>query len=53
MTTTTTTTDERLIERSLLTQLLNRPELGSVAGALAVWIFFAVTAGRSFLSLAR
>ncbi len=51
MTATTTTTDERLVERSLLTRLLNRPELGSVAGAIAVWIFFAVTAGRSFLSL--
>ncbi len=47
-----TTQDERLVKRSFLTQLLARPELGAVAGALVVWIFFAVVAGdRGFLTL--
>jgi len=44
--------DERLVERSFLTRLLNRPELGAVAGAVVVWVFFAAIAGnRGFLSL--
>ncbi len=44
--------DERLLETSLLSRLVARPELGAVAGALVVWIFFAVIAGdRGFLSL--
>jgi len=46
------TKDERLVERSLLTQILTRPELGAVAGAIVVWVFFAIVAGdRGFLSL--
>ena len=44
--------DERLVERSFLTQMLNRPELGAVAGAIVVWVFFAIIAGdRGFLTL--
>lgn len=46
------TKDERLVKRSFLTQMLNRPELGAVAGAIVVWIFFAIIAGdRGFLTL--
>ena len=44
--------DERLVKRSFLTRMLNRPELGAVAGAIVVWIFFAIIAGdRGFLTL--
>ncbi|MFE6336329.1 ABC transporter permease [Streptomyces sp. NPDC057806] len=39
-----TTVDERLVETSPLRKLLGRPELGSVVGALAVFLFFAVAA---------
>jgi simple sugar transport system permease protein len=46
------TKDERLVERSFLTQILNRPELGAVAGVIVVWVFFAIIAGdRGFLTL--
>jgi simple sugar transport system permease protein len=38
------TADERLIRRSPLRGLLGRPELGSVVGAIAVFVFFAVVA---------
>jgi simple sugar transport system permease protein len=37
--------DERLVKVGLLRRLVNRPELGAVAGAIAVWIFFAIVAG--------
>ena len=40
-------TDERLRPTSLWKKLLARPELGAVAGAIAVWLFFAVVAGSS------
>ncbi|MFD6533310.1 ABC transporter permease [Streptomyces sp. NPDC060184] len=43
-------TDERLLRTSPLRRLLGRPELGSVVGALAVFLFFAVVAD-SFLQL--
>jgi simple sugar transport system permease protein len=44
--------DERLVQRSFVTRLLTRPELGAVAGTVVVWIFFALVAGeRGFLSL--
>jgi simple sugar transport system permease protein len=36
--------DDRLSQVSLLTKLLRRPELGALLGALAVGVFFAVTA---------
>ncbi|MGW5048296.1 ABC transporter permease [Streptomyces griseoluteus] len=36
--------DERLLRTSPLRKLLSRPELGSVVGALAVLVFFAVAA---------
>ncbi|MFV0127017.1 ABC transporter permease [Streptomyces sp. HMX112] len=39
-----TTGDERLLRTSPLRRLLGRPELGSVVGALAVFLFFAVVA---------
>ncbi|GAQ50777.1 ABC transporter permease [Streptomyces acidiscabies] len=47
----TATTDERLLETSPLRRLLGRPELGSVVGAIAVFLFFAVIAD-SFLRAA-
>jgi simple sugar transport system permease protein len=44
-------TDERLSQTSLLTKILRRPELGALAGAVVVWIVFAVMAGnRGFVS---
>jgi simple sugar transport system permease protein len=44
--------DERLARTSRLRRLLVRPELGAVAGSIAVWLFFALVAGRNgFLSL--
>jgi simple sugar transport system permease protein len=44
--------DERLRHTSLWKKLLARPELGAVAGAVAVWLFFAIVAGGSgFLSV--
>ena len=39
--------DERLLTESRLKKLLRRPELGSVGGAVIVWIFFAAVAGKS------
>ncbi|MEU9009014.1 ABC transporter permease [Streptomyces sp. NPDC048479] len=41
-------TDERLLRTSPLRKLLGRPELGSVVGAVAVFIFFSIIA-ESFL----
>lgn len=44
--------DERVLKTSLVRRLIARPELGAVAGAVAVWIFFALAAGgRGFLTL--
>ena len=44
--------DERLARTGPLRRLLMRPEMGAVAGAFGVWLFFAITAGdRGFLSL--
>ncbi|MET9440475.1 ABC transporter permease [Streptomyces sp. NPDC006610] len=48
MTAATTRADERLLHASPLRKLLGRPELGSVVGALAVFVFFAFAAD-SFL----
>ncbi|CAL9569077.1 Ribose import permease protein RbsC [Streptomyces sp. enrichment culture] len=42
--------DERVLRTSPLRKLLSRPELGSVVGALAVFVFFALAAD-SFLRL--
>ncbi len=45
--------DERVRKAGLLSRLLNRPELGAVAGAILVFVFFAVVAGdRGFLTSA-
>jgi len=43
--------DDRLRRASLVSRLLARPELGALAGAIAVWIFFAVVAGSGFLTV--
>jgi simple sugar transport system permease protein len=44
--------DDRLHRSGRLRQVLSRPELGSVAGAIAVFVFFSVVSGdRGFLSL--
>lgn len=43
--------DERLRRQSILRRVLNRPELGALAGAIIVWTFFAIRAGdQGFLS---
>ncbi len=42
--------DERLRQGSLLSRLVGRPELGALAGAIAVFLFFAIVAGTGFLS---
>lgn len=43
--------DERVRKVGVLRKLLNRPELGAVAGAILVFAFFAVVAGdRGFLT---
>ena len=51
MATATATKDERLVEASLLKKLLSRPELGAVAGAIVVWVFFAIVAPQAWFSL--
>ena len=44
-------TDERVRRAGILRKLLNRPELGAVAGAILVFAFFAIVAGdRGFLT---
>jgi simple sugar transport system permease protein len=44
-------TDERLIETGLIQRLLSRPELGALAGAIVVWIFFAIVSPNAWFSL--
>lgn len=39
--------DERVREESFFKKMLTRPELGSVSGALLVFLFFAIVAGDS------
>ncbi len=41
--------DERLRKRSLVSKLLNRPELGALAGAVIVWLYFAIKVGQTFV----
>ncbi|MDP9469363.1 MAG: ABC transporter permease [Chloroflexota bacterium] len=44
--------DERLANVSPLRRLLVRPEMGAVAGAIGVWVVFAIRAGdRGFVSM--
>ncbi len=44
--------DERVARTGLVQRLLVRPEMGAVAGAVVVWVFFAILAGDSgFLRL--
>jgi simple sugar transport system permease protein len=40
-----------MAETGVLTQLLRRPELGAIAGAIVVWVFFAFVAPRAWFSL--
>ena len=51
VTTPTAGKDERMAEASLLSRLLQRPELGALGGVVLVWIFFAITAPVGFLSI--
>src|SRR5690349_925491 len=45
------TTDERIARVNPLRRLLVRPEMGAIAGSIAVWLFFAIVAGnRGFLT---
>lgn len=47
--------DERIAETGALRRLLIRPEIGAIAGAIAIWVFFALPpiAGKNnFVSLA-
>jgi simple sugar transport system permease protein len=45
--------DERVAKVNPLRNLLVRPEMGAIAGSIAVWIFFAIVAGNSgFLTMA-
>lgn len=39
--------DERMLRSNPLRRLLVRPEIGAVAGSIAVWIFFAIVSGSS------
>ena len=50
-TTATKMRDERMVEASVLKRLLSRPEFGAAAAAIAVWVFFALTASKGFVSL--
>ncbi|MCC2665568.1 MAG: hypothetical protein K0S35_3490, partial [Geminicoccaceae bacterium] len=43
------TADERVARTPLIRKLMARPELGAVAGAILVFIFFAAVAGGSGL----
>jgi simple sugar transport system permease protein len=43
--------DERVTEASLLSRLLQRPELGALGGVILVWLFFAIVAPVGFLSV--
>jgi simple sugar transport system permease protein len=43
--------DDRPRRAGLLARLVGRPELGALAGAIAVWVFFAVVAGSGFLTV--
>lgn len=40
--------DERVKQTSILRKLLRRPEVGAVAGAIVIWIYFAFAAGNDF-----
>lgn len=44
---TTSSSDERVRQTSFLRKWLTRPELGAVAGAILVFVFFAIVAGDS------
>lgn len=44
--------DERIASTSVLHRLFVRPEMGALAGAIGVWIFFAIVAGdRGFTGM--
>lgn len=46
-TTTTAIKDERLTNQSVMRRLLSKPELGAIAGAVLVLLFFVFTAGNT------
>jgi simple sugar transport system permease protein len=50
-TTATQRADERLVEAGLMKRLLSRPELGALAGAIVVWVFFAIASPNAWFSL--
>ena len=50
-TTATPSADERMAETGFVTRLLRRPELGALAGAIVVWVFFAIVAPQAWFSL--
>lgn len=43
--------DERVRREARLRKLFRRPELGSIGGAILVWVIFALAAGDRFVSL--
>jgi simple sugar transport system permease protein len=44
--------DERVVRSNPLRLLLVRPEMGAIAGSIAVWLYFAIVAGNNgFLTL--
>jgi simple sugar transport system permease protein len=49
-TTTASPADERMVQTGFVTRLLRRPELGALAGAIVVWIFFAIVAPNAWFS---
>ena len=46
-----TATDERVKSETLISRLMQRPELGAIAGVVLVTIFFLITADASMFSL--
>jgi len=40
--------DERIRQTGLLRQIMRRPEVGALAGAIVIWIYFAIAAGADF-----
>jgi simple sugar transport system permease protein len=40
-----------MVQTSMMTRLLRRPELGALAGAIVVWIFFAIVSPTAWFSL--
>lgn len=43
--------DERLAHTGILRQLLQRPEIGALIGAVVIWVFFALFAPENWISI--